>query len=377
MFDDEEIPAIVIDNGSGKIKAGFAGDDAPRVVVPSIVGRPHESCEAEMVGCTRDFYVGDEAQVKRGILSLQYPIEHGIVTNWDNMEKIWKHVFFDQLHVSPEEHPVLLSEVPLNPRANREKMAQAMFETFGVPAMFVCPQAILAIYASGRGSCIVLDCGDGVASVVPVYEGYTIPSAFERVDIGGRDLTENMMEMLTERGYSFTTTNEREIVREAKEKLCYVALDIDVEKTSYRHKKYELPDGEVITVGVECFRCPECLFQPSLLGLDSPGVHQMIYNSIMNCDIDTRKHFFCNIVIEGGSTMFPGFSDRLQKEVSALLPKTMKVKIVSPPERKCSVWIGGSILASLSTFQQWWITRQEYDEYGPSIVNRKSIFDQN
>ncbi|KAK3089582.1 hypothetical protein FSP39_004812 [Pinctada imbricata] len=322
-------------------------------------------------GYYKDLYVGDEAQTKRGILSIQYPMEHGIVTNWDDMEKIWQHVIFDQLHVPPEEHPVLLSEVPLNPRANREKMTQVMFESFSVPAMYVSLQAILAIYASGRGSCIVLDCGDGVANVVPLYEGYTTPDAYQRVDIGGRDLTENMMEMLTERGYSFSSTNEREIVREMKEKLCYVALDFDEEKRSCRQQNYELPDGEVITVGDELFRCPECLFQPSLLGLDAPGIHQMIYNSFMNCDIDTRKDLYCNILIEGGSTMFSGFSERLQKEMSALFPKTMKVRVVSPPERKYSVWIGGSILASLSTFQQMWITRQEYDEYGPSIVNRK------
>ncbi|KAK3089342.1 hypothetical protein FSP39_002861 [Pinctada imbricata] len=253
-------------------------------------------------------------------------------------------------------------------------MAQVMFERFRVPALYVAFQALLAIYASGRGPCIVLDCGDGVTSVVQVYRGYITPCSFERVDIGGRDLTENMMEMLTERGCSFTTTNEREIVREMKERLCYVALDIDEKKKSYSYKKYELPDGQVITVGDECFRCPECLFQPSLLGYDSPGVHQILYNSIMNCDIDTRKHLFRNIVIEGGSTLFPGFSDRLQKEVRALLPKTMEVKVASPPERKYSVWIGGSILASLSSFQQWWITRHEYDEYGPSIVNRKCFF---
>ena len=372
----DENPAVVVDNGSGMIKAGIAGEDAPKAYFPSVVGIPkydkiHGADE-------KDFYVGQDAIKKRGVLKLEYPLQSGIIQDLDQMTKIWHYCYHNELKVDPSHQPVLLTEAPLNPKKNREDMIEIFFEQFKVPAFYVFTQAVLSLYASGRTTGLVVDSGDGVTHIVVVYDGYSIQHVVNRMDIAGRNLTEYMQKHLTEDGHNLKSTAEKEIVKEIKENVCHVALDYKQELAAYEEddsKKvdFTLPDGKKIRIGNLAIRTPECMFQPSMLGLDIPGMHLNIHQSIQKCDIDLRRELYENITLSGGTTMFEGLPARINKEISHLVSDTVKVKVIAPIERKFSVWIGGSVLSTLATFQSSWITQAEFAETGPSIVHRKCV----
>ncbi|XP_078521920.1 actin, alpha skeletal muscle-like [Lissotriton helveticus] len=373
MFYHQLKSAVVIDNGSGLIKAGLSGEKLPRFVYSNIIGRAR--AKSVMIGAgQKEYYIGEEAQAKRGILSIKYPVEHGVVTSWPDMELIWRNVYECDLSTRPEERPVLVTEVPLNPLCNREAMTQILFERFRVPAMYVAIQSVLALYASGRTTGCVVDCGAGVTHTVPIFEGYCMPHAVLRLDVAGHDLTDYLMRILSEIGLSLVSTSEREIVRDMKEKLCYVAIDLDVEMCKQPgdvEKAYRLPDGRVVMVYNQRYRCPETLFSPSNIGLSIPGIHELSNTTITRCDIDLRQCLYSNIILSGGSSLFPGMHERLTKEICRLVPCDTAVKVFAPVDRKLSVWTGASILASLSAFQQMWVTSSEYQEVGPNIVHRK------
>nr|QGN00872.1 ActL2 [Drosophila affinis] len=377
---------VVIDNGSGMCKVGFGGDDAPTAIFPSIVGRPRHMSAMFGIGIKNSLgsiveaYVGDEAQKSRGVLALKYPIERGNVVDWTDMERIWDYSFRNVLKVEPDEHPVLLAEAPLTQKDNRERLTQIMFEKFGTPALYMAVQAVLTLYACGRTAGMVVDSGDGVTYSIPIYDGQALPHGICRMELAGRDLTDYLMRLLYEGGSSFHTTAEREIVRDLKEQHCYVALDFEQEvhnsstSTTLEHI-YHLPDGQVLSVASERFRCPEALFRPSLLGMEYGGIHQTTYKSILKCDVDIRRDLYNNIVLSGGTTMFAGLPERLLKEMSVLAPSNMRIKIDAPAQRNFSVWLGGSILSSLTAFQHMWVSKADYDEVGPDVVNRKCLLD--
>ncbi|XP_063291656.1 actin-related protein T2 [Pelobates fuscus] len=375
MFDSKvlDLPAVIFDNGSGLCKAGFSGDSYPRSVISSVVGRPREFFTTHGAG-RKNYYVGKEAQSMRGVLTLKYPIEHGVINNWEDMEKIWKHMYNCELKINPSDRPVLLTEAPLNPLKNRETMAEMMFEGFNVPALYIALQASLSLYASGCITGLVIDCGDGVTHTSPIYQGYHLVHSGSRLDIAGMDITKHLMTLLTESGISFISTSEREIVRDIKEQHCYVATDFNKEmkkSTSEIVTDYELPDGKLIKLGNQRFRAPEILFTPSRIGMDTPGMHEMVINSILQSDIDVRRDLLNNVILSGGSTLFPGIDKRLKKEMEEAFG--VPVNVIANPQRKYHVWIGASVITSLASFKEKWVTVADYNEHGASVVHSKCI----
>ena len=353
MNDDDGLVTIVIDNGSGNCKAGFSGDNAPTVVFPTVVSRSTDQQRS---------FVGHEAKERE--FTFKYPIERGIVTNWDDMETLWRHTFYKELNVKPEKHPVLLSEVALNPGVNREKMAEIMFEKFNTPALYIAIQGVLSLYATSRVSGIVLDCGEGITQVVSVNEGIAVPEAILTLDFAGQDLTDYLVKK-----YNFPDTEtSKDYFKLIKEKFCYLALDFEKEiedtaTSTTLEEIYILPDGREIKIGDERFKCPEMLFKS--------GLQQLIINSIISCEIDARKDLFSNVILCGGSTRIPGFAKRIKKELETLAPYSVNGKIFELVKPDYSAWSGGSALSSMPSFRHKCISKSEYRESGRNIVHRK------
>uniref|UniRef100_A0A7S1JFH4 Actin n=1 Tax=Eutreptiella gymnastica TaxID=73025 RepID=A0A7S1JFH4_9EUGL len=362
---------LVIDSGTGCIKAGFAGDEYPQCTFSNILGSAkYSKC---MTGAVEGFHVGDSVQKHRGMLKLSYPMRHGMIEDWEGMEKIWAHVY-STMNVMSEEHNVLLTETPFTPQRMKERVAEVFFETFNVLGMCYALQPVLALYASGNNTGVVLSSGDGVTHAVPIYEGYSIPHAMARINLAGRDVTEHLQLQLRKSGHHFTTGAEFEILRQMKEHVCRVALlpqmEIQVEdKGGLNYKEHKLPDGNVIKVGAEQFLAPEVLFNPSMIGSECTPIHEVISTTIAKSDTDIRAHLYTSIHLAGGTTLLKGFGDRLLAEMRKTCPPKAPIKIRAPPERKYTAWLGGSILASLAAFKNACVTRQKYLEHGVKALS--------
>ena len=371
----------MVDTGSCLCKVGFSGEDAPRAVFPSVVGRVRHPMV--MVGFHyRQSYVGEDALSKRGILRLRYPVDCGVVISWEDMEAIWSHIFYNELAVSPEDNPVLLTEPPMNPKANREEMTRIMFEAFSVPALHVAPQPVLSMYASRRTTGVVVQSGHGVTCAAPICEGFLLPHATLSSPVAGGRLSEYFEQLLFEKGWTITS-REHEILQDMKEKLCWVALDFDSAMRGAsehpacsdhgRQNHYELPGGGLASIGDASFRCPELLFQPSLGNIGAPGLHELTSESIQGCGVEIRPELFSNIVLAGASTLFPGTAERLAKELTSLAPSE-EISVMAPAHRKHGEWLGAAIISSVSAFQQLWLTREEYDASGAGSIHEKCVY---
>ncbi|KFD61760.1 hypothetical protein M514_03230 [Trichuris suis] len=374
------------------VKCGFAGSNFPERIFPSIVGRPILRSR-DRIGEfeVKDVMVGNECNGLRQMLHVSYPMDNGIVRHWDDMTLLWDYTFGpENLDINPSECKLLLTEPPLNPNKNRERMVEVMFEKYGFQGVHVAVQAMLTLYAQGLVTGVVVDSGDGVTHICPIYQGFSLPHLTRRLDIAGRDITRYLIKLLCLRGYSFNHSADFETVRQLKEKLCYVAYDVEQEErlaleTVFLVQPFTLPDGRVVRVGSERFEAPEVLFQPHLIDVEANGLSEMLFNVIQSADIDTRLVFYKNIVLSGGSTMFPGFPSRLERELKQLYFRNVlkgneeafrkfKIRIEAPPSRKHMVFCGGAVLAQLMRDRdEFWIYKSEYEEGGITAAMKKLL----
>ena len=332
-------------------------------------------------------------------------MDNGIIKRWDDMQHVWDYTFLEKLKVDPAGRKILLTEPPMNPLSNREKMCEVMFERYAFGGVYVAIQAVLALYAQGLSSGVVVDSGDGVTHIVPVYESVVLNHLTRRLNVAGRDVTRQLIALLLRRGYALNRTADFETARAIKEKLCYVSYDLELdhklsEETTVLVEGYTLPDGRTIRVGSERFEAPECMFQPHLVDVEQPGIAEMLFETIQSADVDIRTSLYRAVVLSGGSSMYPGLPSRLEKELKQLwltrvlhndptrlnvpLPfplhwpasddgvtQKFKVRIEDPPRRRHMVFLGGAVLANIMADKEdMWISKAEWDEQGPRCLEK-------
>jgi actin-related protein 2 len=412
---------IILDLGTDSLKAGRSSFMLPEFVLPNTVGRPVHWNKSFSCHKLMDIMISDETTPVRDYCDLAPPVENGVVENWEDEKLILDYIFKTKLGIDPADHPVLIAEAPLTSLGNRKKMLQIFYEEFGFNEIQMSPQAPLVLYAQGILTGLVVDSGEGVTHVVPIVDDHVLQDLIGRTNIAGRGITERMAELLAMRGYSFHRTSDFDVLREIKEKQCFVSTDIEMDRriaseTTAYMVPYTLPDGRVIKVSDELFEVPEVLFQPyqppyllyqeccasshhsgnrpakmhyycSLEPRDDrlaeKGLSDLIYDTVMKVDINLRRQFFESIVLSGGTTMFPGLSTRIVNDLKNLVLtnnlkgrkwelKDYKIIVEDPPYRRFLAYTGATVLANLSAGKsQAWANKREYDWDGVDIVIKR------
>lgn len=383
---------VICDTGTGMIKAGFATDKEPTLMFPNLVGRPVVKYDSGLVAMqtTGELFVGDDANLNRAGLTLNRPVADGKVTHWNDMEAVWEYTW-QRLGINAAEHQVVQTEAALNPASNRERIVQTMFEKYGFAGVNLSVQAVVALNSQGLTSGFVVDSGDGVTHLVPVTHNYVEPALVERVNLAGRHVTDHFMKLLKGAGHPLSPVADFETVREMKEKMCYVAYDVEAEKklareTTVVDRTYTLPDSRTMRIGSERFLAPELLFNPGDKG-NGVGLPELIFNTIRRSAMDVQRGYFSSIVLSGGTTMCPGFSSRLERDIKRLyLDKVLQgdksrlkkfnCTIEDPPNRQHMVFLGCAIMAkcfSEDTSSSFFISRKEYMERGNAAISDRVV----
>ncbi|KAL1491395.1 hypothetical protein ABEB36_011998 [Hypothenemus hampei] len=417
LYGGDEIGALVFDPGHYSLRVGYAQEDTPKAEIPAVVGvAPDDSIKLEAEVKPDDsnvssrpsqykFYIDTTyLHVPRPNMELHNYMKEGMIENWDMFEKILDYSYDKIIQSEPQYHPVLFSESPWNQRHKREKLTELMFEKYKVPAFFLVKNAALAAFANGRATALVIDSGATHTSAVPVLDGYVISNAVVKSPLGGEYLILRAREMLDAMGIDLTPAAliaAKDVVRDkdkprfTKKKLNFQPSNswmtymlkrtvqdfqqsvLQVAECPYDDRMvanipavhYEFPCGYHQDFGSERFKIAEALFDHAML-----GAGHIAATSAGMCDVDIRPALYSSVVVTGGNSLVQGFSDRLSRDLQSRTPGSMKLKMIAANgtvERRFGAWVGGSILASIGTFQQMWMSMQEYQESGKAQIDRK------
>ncbi|KAG8348430.1 putative Actin [Trypanosoma vivax] len=427
----ERVPVVILDAGAHHFRAGYASDGAPRLDIPTLVGQPRNRGVAVAAGMN-EYEVGDVALAKRGMLTVNNPIENGLVVSWEHMEKLWGHLMYSELRVIPESHCFIVPQAVNTLASQKEKTLELMMETFHVHSLFLGTSQVLSLYGYGLTTGLVIDSGKDRTLAVPIHEGYPLGRHVAESGVAGDKLTEYFASLLRREGYSFGTPVEMQVLNTAKEELCYVQpprwknphssvvsghtdalgdceynfcwdndgsnspLTSGGGKVDAVEEVFYLPDGHAIPLSDHRHLTTEILFNFGILGdqyipkssymtelgeVFQPsfpmGISWLPFAAINNCQPAMWTQLFANIVLAGGNVSFPGTRERIEAEVTQLYREThtseavTKIRVHDIPCRVYSAWIGGSMLAGTSMFPHLTVSRQEYEEQGHRVVHCK------
>jgi actin len=384
---------IVIDSGSSTCKAGFNGENAPRAVIPTVVGYFSNENLNILEEANKPF-IGREALNNSSYLNLIRPIVNGVIKDFDQLEKIWSHIFYSELKVKPEAHNIFLVDSFYSSNYEREKMAEIMFEKFSIFNIHIEPQPIMALYSTTKTSGLIVETGERGTEIVPIFEGYVIPQGLKSNNLGGALLTSKLQGYLQNTLSKYNVSNPSEMCKKIKENFLEInlneniVLDENYEKqflselsksgSINSQNSFQLPDGNVINIGNERIFTAEALFNPELLQIETAPTQKLIYDSIKSCDVHLRKEFLQNIILGGGNSMVKNYPERLRKELLRMFKNETSIegegslKINAQSERIYSAWLGASVVCSIGTFQQMWVSKNDYEEVGKNIIHKRS-----
>ncbi len=362
---------IIIDIGTSSIKAGLSGQEKPSLVFPNYFG---EMKYSKSVGILKEDdkkkRIGKDCDKYFGVIKLKYPLTHGVFNDDKDIEIIFDHIYsnLDMSITEIKEHPVLIAEPLLNPQQNRQKIAKLLFDKYKIEHLFFASQPILSLFSTSSTSGAVLESGDGVTQSCIIYEGYTIPGSYKRINLGGKEVTEYLQYLLNRKGYNLNNSDGFQITKKIKEELCEV---YPIEKNNnLENKNYTLPDDSIIEIGEERRLAPEILFNPLLREYEYPGMHEMLSESINKTNYDLKLQLYASILLSGGNTNIKGMKERIYKEIKKIAPKNAKVRLHTPSNPEYCSWIGGNIISSLEISKEMWISQNEWMEKGDILHTR-------